>query len=119
MTRDADQAPDPTRRIYRRILWALLILSVLATGFFAARGVVQFVYWSDPAHRDQTLQPWMPVGFVARSYGLQRDALAAELGLSLSSNRRVTLESLAAMRGQTFEDLADDVEAAIRDLRSE
>lgn len=118
MTKNADQPPISTRRSYRRILWALLVLSMLATAFFAVRGVVQFIYWSDPAHRDQALEPWMPLGFVARSYDVERDALAAALDLSPDANRRVPLEDLAETRGQEFEAFAREVEAAIQNLRS-
>lgn len=118
MTKNADPPPISTRKKARRILWALLILSVLATAFFTVRGVAQFIHWSDPAHRDQALEPWMPLGFVARSYDVDREALAAALELSPGLNKRAPLEDLAETRGQEFEAFASDVEAAIQDLRS-
>ena len=118
MTKNADLPSISTRRSYRRILWALLILSMLATAFFAVRGVVQFVYWSDRAHRNQALEPWMPLGFVARSYDVEQDALAAALEVSPGANRGVPLEDLAETRGQEFEAFAREVMAVIQDLRS-
>lgn len=119
MTKNVDQSPVQARRIDRRLLWVLLVVSALATVFFTVRGVVQFVYWSDPAHRDQTLEPWMPIGFVARSYGVDREALATALDLSADPDRRLSLKDLAEMRGKGFEDIFLEVEAAIQDLRSE
>ncbi|PWJ20545.1 hypothetical protein [Jannaschia seohaensis] len=118
MSKKADEAGVPTHRTYRRLLWALLIASVLGTALFAVRGIVQLVYWSDPAHQDQALEPWMPVGFVARSYGVEREALAASLGLDPEANRGLSLKELAKMRGQTFEETSREVEAAIQDIRS-
>lgn len=118
MKKIGTRAREQSQNTYRRLLLALLVVSALATAFFAVRGVVQFVYWSNPDHRDQVLEPWMPLGFVARSYGVEREILAAELGVSPESNRRLTLKSLAELRGQSFEDVASDVGAAIRDIRS-
>lgn len=118
MTKNVDQAPIQARRTYRRLLWVLLIVSALATVFFTVRGVVQFVYWSDPAHRDQSLEPWMPIGFVARSYGVEREALATALELSPDSDRRLSLKDLAEMRGKDFEGMVREVETAIQHLRS-
>ncbi|WP_278924374.1 hypothetical protein [Pseudophaeobacter profundi] len=119
MTKDVDQAPIQARGTYRRLLWVLLVVSALATVCFTVRGVVQFVYWSDPAHRDQTLEPWMPIGFVARSYGVEREALARALELPPESLRSLSLQDLAEMRGKGFEDMFREVETAIQDLRSE
>ena len=119
MTKNVDQAPIQACGTYRRFLWALLIVSALATVFYTVRGVVQFVYWSDPAHRDQALEPWMPIGFVARSCGVEREALARALELPSDSHRSLSLQDLAEMRGKGFEDMVREVETAIQDLRSE
>lgn len=48
----------------------------------------------------------MPLGFVARSYGVEREALAAALDVSSGANRRISLEDLAKSRDKRFEVLA-------------
>jgi uncharacterized protein involved in exopolysaccharide biosynthesis len=104
---------------HRLLLVAFLGSTVIAL-FFATRFVISLYYWSDPAHRDQALQPWMTIGYVSRSYDVPRDRLIETLGLTPPDRgKRPTLERLARERGQTLEVFESDLKAAIARLRSE
>ncbi|MEO8241280.1 MAG: hypothetical protein ABI832_03155 [bacterium] len=55
------------------------LLAATITLFFLIRMVVAVIYWSNPAHHNETAKPWMTVGYVAHSWHLdaaQIDQLA-------------------------------------------
>ncbi|MCU4653804.1 hypothetical protein N8I71_13245 [Roseibacterium sp. SDUM158016] len=94
-----------------------LALAVIVAGFFAVRLALFTIYWSDPAHREQPLEGWMTPGYVAHSYGLDRDAFRD--ALRIPPGTRATFEELAAARGVPLEDMLAGVETAIAAVRSE
>jgi hypothetical protein len=95
-------------------LRGLVLLSIIAGGLFLVRGVSQAIYWADPAHHEQPLEGWMTLGYVARSFDVDKAALAESLGLDATAHRRRTLESLASDRGQSVEAFADAVRDALQ-----
>ena len=103
-------------------LWAhhkLLFLSfaqaLTVTVFFMLRAVVFFVYWSDPDHRNQPLEPWMTPRYVANSYDLAPADVLAMLGISQPERMRPTLDWIARQKGiathQLIADLTRQLEA--------
>jgi hypothetical protein len=93
-----------SRLTKRRRIWLLAFafaFALGATGFFATRVVVHALYWSQ--HKDEPLEPWMTVGYVAHSYGLAPEILREKLGLAPEERDRRTLAEIAADQGQSFE----------------
>lgn len=107
---------------HRLLLGAFLGATLIAL-FFASRFLLSVLYWSDPAHRNQPLEGWMTIGYVAHSYDVPRDRLVEILGLQPPDDpdrkARPTLERIASDRGQPLETFENDIEAAIARLRAE
>lgn len=93
------------------------IVALIVALFFAARLAYFFIYWSDPAHRNQPIEDWMTVGYVARSYDVPRDKLAEAIALKPTPGQRRTLSQLAAERGVTTETLKTELRQAIARLQ--
>lgn len=92
----------------------LVLAFALALGlsvFFAGRIVVSAVYWS--SHRQETLAPWMTLGYVGRSWGVDPRALNKAAGLNLPEGNRLTLAEIAQARGVAVADLIDTLDQTI------
>ena len=120
MTPDT-RGPDGVslRRAWRRHprLTMLFAMAVLVTLAFSARTVVFLVYWSDPAHRDAVIEGWMTPGYIARSWHVAPEVVAAALGIEVGAGHGLTLEALAGERGVPLADLEAALEAAIAAAR--
>ena len=108
-----------------RRLWQnhrLLLLVFLATSaialFFAVRLVAFFIYWADPAHRDQDIAGWMTPGYVSQSWDVPRNVIEEVLGPRTEGKGR-RLRDIADARGQTFDQLVTDLKDAIESYRNE
>ncbi len=102
------------------VLAILFVLALALTLFFAARFVVQVVYWSNPAHHQQQVQGWMTVGYIGKSWGLPPREIDAVAGLPLPERGNpFTLEQIARDRGVPVAQIIADVEAAIAKLIAE
>lgn len=80
------------------VLWRRHPILTLAFGvavalsvFFATRLVGRMIYWSDPAHQNQSIEGWMTPGYIARSWGVEPAALG-----------------LPVVRGQPLVEIAKD-----------
>lgn len=94
----------------------LLALSLAAAGYFGVRTVAFWVYWQDPAHRQQQIEPWMSPGYVAHSWQVPRRVVTGAIGLADRPPKGGprSLSDIAEERGVTFDDLATTLEDAIR-----
>lgn len=93
----------------RRAARWLLGLSLAAMVFFAVRLAADMVYWNDPRHHDQQLEPWMTVGYVARSWDIDRRSLREALELGPAPDHKSSLGQLAHSRNMEFDAYAEDV----------
>lgn len=100
------------------LLMAAFALSLGLTLFFAGRFAVHAVYWSDPSHRNQQVQPWMTVGYIARSWGLDGPEIDAEAGLPRPEGHPLTLQQIADDRGVPVAQVVSDVQAALLRLKA-
>jgi hypothetical protein len=101
-----------------KILTSLFTLALFLTIFFGVRTVRQAVYWSDPAHHNESVKPWMTVGYIAKSWHLdprEIDALADLPGPQAGHPK--PLVEIAKDRGVPVQDLIKEIEAAIATLR--
>jgi putative salt-induced outer membrane protein YdiY len=71
------------------------VIATILTLFFSARAIMFVIYWNDPAHVNQPLERWMTLGYIARSYDVSREDLAAELQVSPAIGRPANLDRLA------------------------
>jgi hypothetical protein len=108
------------RRIWQAAPVATVILggALAVSLFFAVRLVAFWIYWADPAHRDQAIEPWMTPGYVAHSWGLPREIAFEALDLPPAPGGPRSLQELAEERGVTVELLAQDLQAAIDAFRA-
>lgn len=100
-----------------RIAATAFIVALVVALFFAARLAYFMIYWSDPAHRNQPIEDWMTVGYVARSYGVPRDQLAEAIAVKPSPGQRRTLADIAAERGVDTDTLKAELRQAIARLQ--
>lgn len=107
--------PPSLHRIWQAAPVATVILGVAlaASLFFAVRLAAFWIYWADPAHRDQEIQPWMTPGYVAHSWDIPREVMVEALGPPSRDGRRRSLEEIAQDRGESVADLAAAIRAAI------
>ncbi len=97
------------------LLTGVLVVALVLGAMFAIRTVRYAVYWSQ--HRDDPIERWMTVDFVAHSYSVPPDLLRSALGLPLPSTGvrpdRRPLGKIAESSGRSFEELRAILEEAI------
>jgi hypothetical protein len=108
------------RRIWQAAPVATVILggALMVSLFFAVRLVAFWIYWADPAHRDQAIEPWMTPGYVAHSWDVPREVAFEALDLPPAPGGPRSLQELAAERGVSVDVLAADLQAAIDAFRA-
>lgn len=113
------------KRIYAAapIATALLALALAASVFFAVRTTADWVYWSDPAHRDQQIQPWMTPGYIAHSWEVPRpvmiDLMLRALDLPEGRpGRPMSIRRIAEETGTDVDTLIHTIETAIKAHRA-
>ncbi|MES2144672.1 MAG: hypothetical protein V4516_09995 [Pseudomonadota bacterium] len=108
------------RRLWRMrpYLTSAFLLACAVTLFFAGSVVYQAVYWS--FHREMAVQPWMTVGYVARSWGLDPREMDRLAGLPLPEvkGHPQPLREIARDRGVPVEDIIAEVERVITRMRA-
>ncbi len=94
------------------------VLAVLAMGFFGGRILVRAVYWANPAHHNQTVEGWMTVGYIAKSWGVDPMALDALAGLPKPEvkGHPQPLVEIARDRGVAVDVVIGQTEAALQAL---
>ena len=104
-------------RRHPRLVAAFLVALSLAL-FFTGKIVWRTVWWSQ--HQQEQVMPWMTVGYVGRSWGVDPREIDALAGLPVPERGHpLTLAEIAEMRGVPVETLIAEVEAAIATLRTE
>ena len=98
------------RKLFVALLAAFL-LAATVSGVLAVRLVVRTIYWS--AHQNEPIEGWMPLGYVAHSYGISPVVLQTALGLPVDIRDRRPLSEVAAQQGKSFEEVRKALDAAI------
>lgn len=73
-------------RPWRKALIALFVAVLAFTGYHAVRTVSDAIYWN--AHRDEPIERWMTIGYVAHSYHVPPHVLHQALNLPPMPDRR-------------------------------
>ncbi len=87
-------------------------VSMIAVLWFAGTLLLDFIYFNDPRHKDETLKPWMTPRYVAMSYDLPRPMLEDLFQLTPQDRGRIRLSDIAAREGMTLDELNAMVVAA-------
>ena len=105
--------------LWRRhqILVSAFVLAAALTLFFAGRFTVQAVYWAN--HRDESITPWMTLGYVAHSWQVPAREIEARVGLPPPDGHPQPLVELAGQQHVPVAELIDRIEAAIAAIRAE
>lgn len=99
--------------------WLVLGAFVLVlgfTGFQVVRTVRFALYWQD--HRDEPIEGWMRIGYVANSYQVPRPELFQAVGLPTDARDRRPLAEIAESQGRSFDEVKAEIERAIREFRA-
>lgn len=86
--------------------------------FFAGQFVMRTIYWMNPEHHNQQVMPWMTVGYIGRSWGVDPRELDGEAGLPLPDGDPMTLQQIASERGVPVADVIAEVQAALLRLKA-
>jgi sugar phosphate isomerase/epimerase len=99
-------------------LTSAFLLACAVTLFFAASSAYHMVYWA--SHRDEPVRPWMTVGYVARSWGLDGREIDGLAGLPSPEvkGHPQTLKEIASDRGVPVTEIIAEVEAAVAELKA-
>jgi hypothetical protein len=102
------------RRLWRenRTIFVAFVLATALALFFGGRLVSNWIYWNDPAHRDQAIAGWMTPRYVAHSWGLPPELVINVLGIERTPGHPPMLSEIAAARGTTVDVLAAEIETA-------
>ena len=103
-----------------RTLWAkqrtilIAFLAVLGViGYFGIKTYTAMIYWQNPAHQDQDIEPWMTPRYIARSYRLPPEILGPVLFLEKDMPpRRISIGKIAADNNLTMEELQTRIDEA-------
>ena len=104
------------------IKWTMrlgFVAALCLTLFFGGRFVLGVFYWNDLSHRDQQIEGWMPLGYVARSWNVPRDVLRTAAGLGPDDTTRRNLDLIAQDRHVPLPQLIATIESAIAGWRAE
>jgi hypothetical protein len=92
-----------------KLLFLAFVLAVFLTLMFAMRAIMFLVIWSDPARRNQPLEPWMTPYYIAHSYDLEPDTVLQMIGIKAPKRMHPTLEWIAKTNGRSTADLIADL----------
>ena len=93
------------------LLAGAFLLALAAAIFFGVRLLIHTLYWA--SHRDEPIEEWMWVGYVARSHQAAPAVLLAALGLPTDIRDRRPLGEIAREQNKQFGDIRTLLEAAI------
>ena len=108
------------RAMIRRALLAVLALALIGTLIFAVRLATSTALWRDPPQPNEPIAGWMTPRYVARSWDVPPEVIAAALALEHDgSGRKITLAELAAQRGTDPATLTAELTLAITAYREQ
>jgi hypothetical protein len=102
-----------------KLLFSGFVLALAVMVFFAVRSIAFWVYWADPAHRNQDIQAWMTPRYVAHSWHVPPEFVGEALGLKPGSGRTTIGEVAATLPDVSIEELIARLTADIIAFRAD
>ncbi len=102
-------------RLKHWLLIAAFVAAVLGSAVFATRFVAQTIYWS--MHREEPIEGWMPLRYVAHSHGVEPSLLFEALDLPPDPWDRRPIGDIAEAQGVPVAEVRAKLEAAIAAAR--
>ena len=102
-------------KIFRLALIIAFVMGAAFTAFYVVRAINAAIYWSQ--HKDDPIEGWMNIGFVAHSYHVPPHVLHQALGLPMHPPEKRSLSQIAKSRGVTTEQIAATLNEAIVRVR--
>lgn len=100
-------------RLLRWFVAAAFGGALALTLVFAVRLALGAFYWSDPAHRNQRIEGWMPLGYIARSWEVPPAELLDIAGIDAPARRQRSLDSIARDEGIPLARLIERIERGL------
>lgn len=100
------------------IATAILGVALVVALVFTIRLTMFWVYWSDPANRDQQIADWMTPGYIAQSWSVPREVVMDALP-PLEVKKRRNFRQLSDETGVPADELMDRAQQAIETFRAE
>lgn len=89
----------------RRLAFVVFFAALAVTVWFAGNFVAGVLYWNDPRHRNQALEPWMTPRYVQHSYALKPQVVAEILQIDHPFPHRMRMSDIIALNGMSYEAL--------------
>lgn len=103
----------------RRGPFVVFVLSLGVCLWFAGNFIADVIYWNDPRHRNQALEPWMTPRYVQHSYGLKPKTVAEVLGIEHPFPGRIRMSEIVALSGRSYDELTEDLRARAEEEKAE
>ncbi|NBB46955.1 hypothetical protein GVN24_01535 [Rhizobium sp. CRIBSB] len=97
---------------------AVLVIGLAGLSWFGVRFVSELLYFSDPAHQEQSLAPWMSPYYVAKSWDLPREVIIREMQLE-PDHKQPTLADVVEHMGITLPELEARIRKAKADVEAD
>ena len=94
------------------IALGVFVISLALLVYFGGRFLLGFIYFHDPAHRNQALEGWMTPRYVSMSYQVPPEIIREVMGIEEKGRMRLHLKDITARLGITMEELEKRVWAA-------
>lgn len=101
---------DPARRL-RLVLMIAFVAALGFTAFHIVRTVTTAIYWQQ--HRDEPIERWMTIGYVAHSYHVPPHVLLMAIGLPPTPPDHRTLKAIARAQSRSVDDLTSKLQITI------
>lgn len=102
---------------HHRFLLIGFSLATLVTAGFLIKFTLSVIFWSN--NQDTEIEAWMPIGYIARSYQVDRDWLFQQTGLPREAIRpRMTIEDAANLAGMPYSEMRAHLLLAIENQRA-
>jgi hypothetical protein len=101
------------KRLWQHNRWLTLsfLITLTLALVFIIRAGVSFVYWQD--HRDEPIEGWMTIRYIARSYQVDPRLVRDAVGLPDTGPDRRPLIRIALEEGRQLDAIASAIVAAI------
>lgn len=108
-----DRLNEPRLRKLAKIGFIIAALIFL---LFISRLLFSIYYWSDKDRQYQPLEQWMTIGYIARSYGVDRLKLIDQFPYNLDQAKRKSLKEIAALNNVAVEEVIREINSKLDDL---